>query len=112
MKNYRLKITDEAADQLFAIAKWYSDSSQSLDVAVKWYDGFLDALEELQHDPSRFALARENEKFDFELRELRYGSGKRVTHRALFRVVADTVEVLSIRHHAQDELRSDDLPST
>ena len=107
--NYHLKIADEAADLLFSIARWYAESSQSLDVAVKWYDGFIDELETLEQDPRLGSPAPENDLFDFELRELHYGSGKRLTHRALYRIVGHTVEVLTIRHHAQQPLGPGDL---
>lgn len=54
-------------------------------------------------------LAHESAEFPFELRELHYGSGRRTTHRALFRVVDDCVEVLAIRHHAQRDVSPDDI---
>ena len=103
MSHY-LKFTDEAAEQLFSIAQWYADTSQSLEIAAKWYDGFVDKLETLEENPHRGGLARENDKFDFELRELHYGSGKKSTHRALYRVVGNRIEILSIRHHAQRDV--------
>ena len=107
--SYRLKITDEAADRLLAAAKWYAETSQSFAIATAWYDGFLDELDTLEQNPFRGSLAAENELFDFELREIYYGSGRRLTHRALYRIVLNTVEVLSIRHHAERPLRRDDL---
>jgi plasmid stabilization system protein ParE len=106
---YFLKITDEAADLLFSAAKWYAETSQSLEVASAWYDGFLDELELLEDNPLRGSLAPEGHLFDFELREVYYGSGRRVTHRALYRIAGNTVEVLSIPYHAQRPLRSGDL---
>jgi plasmid stabilization system protein ParE len=106
---YRLRVTDEAADRLLAIARWYAETSQSLEIASAWYDGFIDELETLEKNPFRGSFSAENEMFDFELREIYYGSGKRITHRALYRVFENTVEVLSIRHHAERALRRDDL---
>jgi plasmid stabilization system protein ParE len=106
---YFLKITDEAAGLLFSAAKWYAETSQSLEVASAWYDGFLDALESLENNPLRGGLAPESHLFDFELREIYYGSGRRITHRALYRVVGNKVEVLSIRHHAQRPLGRGEL---
>ena len=107
--NYALKITDEAAALLLSQARWYAETSQSLEVAAAWYDGFLDALGSLVHNPWRGALAPEATAFGFELREIHYGSGKRLTHRALYRIVGDTVQVLSIRHYAQQPVRPGDL---
>ncbi len=106
---YRLRITDEAAELLRSVAKWYLETSQSIDIAVAWHDGFLEALDSLKNNPFRGPVASESDAFDFELREIHYGSGKRPTHRALYRIVGETVEVLSIRHHAQRPLKRGDL---
>jgi hypothetical protein len=54
---YRLKVTAEAVELLLSAAQWYARTSQSLDVAVAWYDGFLDALESLEQNPLRGPLA-------------------------------------------------------
>lgn len=107
--NYYLQITDEAADLLFSIARWYAETSQSLEVAEAWYDGFLDKLDQLEREPLLGKLAPENNLFDFELREIHYGSGRQLTHRALYRVVGQRIEVLSIRHLAQQPLKPGDL---
>jgi hypothetical protein len=107
--SYHLKFTEEAANRLFEIAKWYLEASQSIDVATTWYDGFLGELESLEQNPWRGSIAGENELFDFELRELLYGSGKRLTHRALYRVVGNVVEVLTIRHRAERPIGPDDI---
>jgi plasmid stabilization system protein ParE len=106
---HRLKITDEAAELLRSIVQWYLETSQSIEVATAWHNGFIRKLESLEQNPRLGGLAPENDKFDFELRELCYGSGKQLTHRALYRIVDGTVEVLSIRHHAQRPIRPDDL---
>ena len=106
---HQLKITDEAADLLRSIARWYAETSQSLEISTAWYDGFIRKLEMLEQNPRLGGLAPEDGKFDFELRELCYGSGKRLTHRALYRIVGNTVEVLSIRHHAQRPVGPSDL---
>jgi hypothetical protein len=107
--NYHLKFTDEAANRLFEIAKWYLKTSQSIEVATTWYDGFLNELDTLEQNPWRGCIAFENELFQFELRELYYGSGKRLTHRALYRITANVVEVLTIRHHAERPIGLNDL---
>jgi plasmid stabilization system protein ParE len=106
---YRLRLTEEAAARLISIARWYAETSQSLSIAVEWYDGFLVTLESLRDDPLRGVVAAENNLFEFELREIYYGSGKRITHRALYRIVSDTVEVLTIRHGAERPLKPGDL---
>jgi hypothetical protein len=106
---YHLKFTDEAADLLLSHARWYLETSHSLAAAVAWYDGFLDELEALEQNPWRGCVAAENDLFDFEMRELYYGSGKRLTHRAIYRIVGNVIEVLTIRHHAQRPLDPGDV---
>jgi Txe/YoeB family toxin of Txe-Axe toxin-antitoxin module len=94
---------------LFSIARWYAETFQSLDVAATWYDGFLDLLDGLEADPLQGILAPENHLFDFELREVHYGSGRRFTHRALYRIVGQRIEILSVRHLSQQPLGPSEL---
>jgi plasmid stabilization system protein ParE len=106
---YALHISDEAARLLREAAYWYVERSQSPEIAAAWYDGFIDKLHLLAQHPEMGGLAPESNKFDFELRELCYGSGRRVTHRALYRIVGNSVQVLTIRHHAQRPVEPGDL---
>ena len=46
----------------------------------------------------------------FEIRQLVYGLGRKRTHRAIFTIRPDQVVVLTIRHLAQSDLGSEDLP--
>jgi plasmid stabilization system protein ParE len=107
--NYRLEITDRAAAQLLSQAEWYAEASHSPEIATAWYDGFLAEIAGLEQNPWRGPLAPEANAFAFELREIHYGSGKRLTHRALYRVVGNTVQVLSVRHYAQQPVNPGEL---
>lgn len=107
--SYRVQFTDEAADLLLSIADWYRQTSQSIDVATRWYDGFIAALENLKQNPFLGSIAAESDQFGFELRELLYRSGRRITHRAIYRVVGNVIEILSIRHHSQQPLNPNEL---
>jgi hypothetical protein len=49
--SYRLRITDEAAELLLSSARWYAETSQSIEIAAAWYDGFLDLLDSLTNNP-------------------------------------------------------------
>lgn len=106
---YLLVISRKARNQLWAISQWYAETAKSSEVGLKWYYGFEEALQGLTRDPLRHGLAHEDPSFPFEVREILYGSGRRKTHRAIFRVVEDRVEVLTIRHVAQRDLGPDDL---
>lgn len=102
--------TEQAARELEEAADWWA-RHRSAKEAARWYAGFSEAISSLDTSPRRCPLARENERFRYELRELHYGLGSRPTHRAVFTVVNDMVLVLTIRHAARDELTADDLGS-
>jgi hypothetical protein len=57
----------------------------------------------------RCGLARENDSFPFEIRELHYGVKGRPTHRAIFSIRPEMILVLAIRHAAQADLSPDDV---
>lgn len=107
--SYEVFVTDRAAHQLESAARWWSEH-RSHAQAEKWYDGFVDAILSLAEGPERCPLAREHGQFPFPLRQLNYGIGPRPTHRAVFTVRQERVIVLRIRHLAQDDLGSEDLP--
>jgi plasmid stabilization system protein ParE len=79
------------------------------DVGDQWAAGLVAEIEALVENPHRHALAHEADELAIELRELHYGSGRRPTHRALFRIKGDAVEVLTIRHAAQRDVTAADL---
>lgn len=79
----------------------------SLERARRWYEGLLRAIESLSEMPKRCPLARENDYFTQEIRQLLYGRGRN-SYRILFTVVegekVSTVRILHIRHAAQQTL--------
>ena len=77
---YRLLITQRAAADLEEAYRWYAERSP--EGAVRWYNGFLDALDTLAANPERCPLAPEDSKFPIEVRQLLYG--RRRSYRALF----------------------------
>jgi len=107
--NYRLSLPDHVLDQLVTIAQWYERESGSRETADNWYNGFLIALEGLRHNPESWSLIHETDPNLKDVRQLFYGSGKRKTHRALFRIVGDTVEILTVRHLSQRDVTLDDV---
>ena len=104
----RVILTARAKDALHDSAQWWAEH-RSLEQAVRWYDGFLDALDSLREQPNRCPLAREHRRFPYEIRELHYGLGSRPTHRAIFTIRPDAVLVLTVRHAAQGDIEPGDL---
>jgi plasmid stabilization system protein ParE len=77
-------IAEAEADKAFL---WISQIT-SPERASRWYEGLLKAIESLSEMPKRCSLARENEYFSPEIRQLIYGRGRN-SYRILFTVVED-----------------------
>ncbi len=82
----------------------------SLPEARQWYSGLLQVIESLSQMPRRCSLARENEYFSQEIRQLLYGRGRN-SYRVLFTIVEEqdilTVRILHIRHASQQTIGED-----
>lgn len=94
MNEYRVIIMPTAKAELAEIFTYISADSPS--GAARWYAGCMKAIDSLSHFPMRTRLAPEAEKFEREVRQLIYHS-----HRILYEVVDDTVNVLHVRHGAR-----------
>lgn len=106
--NYEVRIVSRAHNDFREAIQWYADN-YSAEFAASWYDQFLRQLETLAAMPESHSLARENDRTEFDLRELHFGVGRRTTHRAVFRIVDSTVEILAIRHVARRDLDVENL---
>jgi plasmid stabilization system protein ParE len=105
---YRVTILPRAKQQLLDQALWWSNN-RSVDQAIRWLDGFERALASLANQPERCVVARENDAFEFVVRELHYGIRGKATHRAVFEVRNDEVIVYAVRHFAQKDLAPEEL---
>ncbi len=94
MTRFQVKVDDEAWREAMR-AFWRIREEAPLN-AERWLQGLSDAIESLEQMPRRCALARENEFFEEELRQLVFKS-----HRIVFTIRGDTVHVLFIRHVAR-----------
>jgi plasmid stabilization system protein ParE len=100
---YRIEISSVAEAEADKAFLWISQIL-SPERASRWYEGLLSAIESLSEMPKRCSLARENEYFSQEIRQLIYGRGRN-SYRILFTMVegeeVSTVRILHIRHAAQ-----------
>ena len=102
---YDVVLTDEAKQDSRAAVAWYAKRSQI--AADRWYAGLLKILDSLKVDPQRCPVADENSRLPIELRQLNYGSGRRITHRIIFTIRSTSVVVYAIRHVAQQDWQPD-----
>lgn len=103
---YRIEISSVAeaeADNAFLSLSQVTSPTK----ASQWYAGLLQAIESLFQMPKRCSLARENEYFTQEIRQLLYGRGRN-SFRILFTILegqeVSTVRILHIRHATQQTL--------
>lgn len=105
--NRRVRLTARARRHMRQAADWYRDKDAA--VGAAWLDGLERTLQSLQVSAERCGLARESDRFPYELRELYYGSGRKKTNRVLFHIKEDEIVIVGIRHFAQDDLTADDV---
>ena len=101
-------LTPRAARELEQAVRWWAEH-RSAAQAELWYNEFLQKLVSLEHHPERCPLARENGRFAYEIRQLAFGRGRRLTHRALYTIRDDRVVILTVRHAAQDDVSPDEI---
>jgi len=104
---YDVVLTDRAYDEMNAAYLWWAEHRSPLQ-ADKWYNAFADAIASLSVNLERCPLARENDRFPLEIRNLYFGIGRRRTHRAVFTIRPEMVLVMTVRHLAQRDLTPDD----
>ena len=81
--------------------------NRSAGYADQWYAGISEKIQSLSFMPDSYPFSRENAFTEWELRELYFGTGRRPTHRVVFRIVNGIVEVLTVRHLAQQDVEPD-----
>lgn len=95
-------LTETAEAQMASATEWYAQEHP--DLAAKWFNGLIRAIDSVAKNPEQFALARESEKFPVQIRQMPYGSGKRTTHRILFVIRETRIVIHQVRHVAQSDI--------
>lgn len=106
--NFKVLLTDRAARELEETALWWTEHYSALQ-ADRWYTAFLGAISSLEVNPLRCPIARENGKVPYELRQLAFGLGRRLTHRAVWTIRGNAVVILSVRHLAREDFSAAEL---
>ena len=110
--NYRIEISSIAEAEADSAFLQLSQISSSVK-ASQWYAGLLEAIASLSQMPKRCPLARENEYFSQELRQLLYGRGGN-SYRVIFTILEgqdiSTVRILHIRHAYQQTIGEEPEP--
>jgi plasmid stabilization system protein ParE len=95
MQSYKVEILQTGLDDLEADVDYIA--KDSIHAAMRWYGEVVEKIQSLEAFPTRCPIAEESRFFDFEVRRLLIGS-----YRVLFRIVGNTVQVLHVRHGAEE----------
>ncbi len=101
----QIKITDPAKADIQEAYQWWAEN-RSAEQAAEWYERIFEAIATLHSMPQRCPRVPETALSCVGVRQLLFGIGARPTHRIVFHFdhEADTVTILRVRHHGQDEL--------
>src|SRR5262245_31076210 len=106
--SFLVVITEQAEREIKSAYDWWSEN-RSKRQADRWYVGISKAITELSENPERHGKSRESDSFDYEIRDLLIGIGRRPTHRAVFTIRDNEVVVLTVRHTAQRDISPKDI---
>jgi plasmid stabilization system protein ParE len=100
---YDVVISSRAQQEAQANHDWWA-KHRSAQQAASWYDEFMKAALSLERDPDRWAVAAENDRFPYQIRQLNFGIGRKPTHRLVYTIRSNEVVVLRVRHLAQADI--------
>jgi plasmid stabilization system protein ParE len=100
-QKYRVIIQPEAQQAIERAYLWLANYSPRK--GRTWLEGLYKAIMSLEQMPSRCPLAFENNFFEEEIRQIMYGKG-RSAYRILFAIADDNVQVIFVRHVAQNRI--------
>jgi len=103
---FQVVFRPRAQADIAAAVAWRARKSPA--AAAQWRSSLLRIVENLEPEPARYAKADEAADLGLMLRELHFGRRPNV-YRVLFTVDGQTVNVLRVRHAAQERLRSRDI---
>ena len=101
--SYSISIAPAAEADLDKAYFWWA-KNRSAEQAGRWYREALAVIETLKKMPERCPLCEEADLQSGELRQLLFGLGKQATHRVVFFVSDDIVNIVRVRHVAQQRL--------
>ena len=103
---FQVETTKSAELQIETAYLWLKKRNPTY--ADEWFKGLMNAIASLQEKPRRCSLAKENEVFVEEVRQLLYGKSRN-RYRVLFTIRGNIVYVLFVRHTSQALLTENDI---
>jgi plasmid stabilization system protein ParE len=94
---YEVRITSRAQREAQANHDWWAEN-RSAEQAARWYNDFLNAALSLERNPEGHAVAAENDRFPYEIRQLNFGIGRKPTHGLVYAIRPKEVVILRVRY--------------
>jgi plasmid stabilization system protein ParE len=104
----RITYTNRAEAEIREAMEWWRDN-RSHEQAARWIEEIFPAIEKLRDNPDRFPLAPETDLHPSGLRQLLFGVGRSITHRIIFTIEGDEVNIVTVRHVARRDLQAGEL---
>lgn len=98
---FQVKVTRNAKLEIESAYLWLKNFNPAY--ADQWFRNLMNTIATLQAQPKRCALARENNDFPEEIRQLIYGKSRN-KYRIIFTIREDIVYILYVRHSAQSSI--------
>ena len=105
---FQVKLTGNAKREIETAYLWLKQSNPVY--ADQWFRSLMNAITQcrfaiatLQDKPRRCALARENDDFPEEIRQLIFGKSRN-KYRIIFTIIDDMVYVIYLRHSSQSSI--------
>ncbi len=98
---FQVKLTRNAKLEIESAYLWLKQHNPVY--ADQWFRDLMNTIATLQDKPKRCALARENDNFPEEIRQLLYGKSRN-KYRIIFTIREDIVYILSVRHGSQSSI--------
>jgi plasmid stabilization system protein ParE len=103
---FQVVFRPQARSDIAAAVKWLAHRNPA--AAARWRVGLFQVVQNLETNPALYPAADEAPELGLDLRELLYGRRQSI-YRILFTIERQTVNVLRVRHAAQDRLTSGDV---
>jgi plasmid stabilization system protein ParE len=103
---FRVVFRPRARADVAAATAWLAGKGPA--AVARWRAGLLGVVRKLEDNPTLYPAADEAADLGVDLRELLYGR-RTSAYRVLFTITGQTVNILRVRHAAQDRLRPGDV---
>lgn len=106
---FHVLLSDAAQSDIRRNVAWWSEN-RSIEESERWYTTVMGKIYSLEHLPLRCPVARESEILGIEIRHLLFGISSKHTHRVLYVIEGELVNVIRVLSTSQDTTEFNSMP--